>query len=122
MDDVEAEHALHATLVVDHRPELDRAAQQVAQRVAQGLVAAHHPHRVALGAALPRDRAAVLVAHEREGQAVVDRPQVDVAHARQRQALERAVGADEVLDELVGRVGMSSSAGVPYWASTPPCA
>jgi hypothetical protein len=31
-------------------------------------------------------------------------PQVDVAHPLQREALERPVGADEVLDELVGGV------------------
>jgi hypothetical protein len=30
------------------------------------------------------------------------RPQVDVAHAAQREALERAVGAHEVLHERVG--------------------
>jgi hypothetical protein len=46
-------------------------------------------------------------------------PQVDVADALQREALERAVGADEVLDERsAGR--MSSSAGAAYCARWPP--
>ena len=85
-------------------PSCDRAGQQVAERVAQGLVAAHRADRVALAAALPRHRPAALVADEREGQAVVDRPQVDLARAREGQALERAVGAHEVLDEVVGGV------------------
>ena len=37
------------------------------------------------------------------GAACRDRPQIDVAHPLQGEALERAVGADEVLDECVGR-------------------
>ena len=102
MDGLEVEHALHAPLVVDDGAELDRAGQQVAERVAQGLVAAHRVHRMALAAALPGHRPPGLVADEREGQAVVDRSQLDLARARERQALERAVGADEVLDEVVG--------------------
>ena len=77
MDDVDADHALHATLVVDDRADSTRAGQQLAQRVAQGLVAAHRAHGMALAAALPRHRPPRLVADEREGQAVVDRPQLD---------------------------------------------
>ena len=46
-------------------------------------------------------------------------PEVDVADAHQRQPLQRPVGADEVLDEVVGGA-ISSSAGVAYWASSPP--
>ena len=47
-------------------------------------------------------------------------PEVDVAHALQRQPLERPVGADEVLDERVGRVPSAARPAVAYWASLPP--
>ena len=69
----------------------------------------------------PAERTPVLVDQQRELEVAVahlraDRldaladahqrrlPEVDVAHALERQALERAVGADEVLDERVRRV------------------
>ena len=79
------------------------------------------PLQVAL--AQPADRPVVVVDQQRELREVGvlhgrpqladvvarlrrrDLPQVDVAHPLQREALERAVGAHELLDELVGRVG-----------------
>ena len=46
-------------------------------------------------------------------------PEVDVSHAQKGQALQRPIGADEVLDEVV-RGAHQQLGGVAYWASMPP--
>ena len=125
---LDREHADRRRRVVDHRPVLRLVLEQVGERVAQHVVlvderrrggaqlvaararrpararrasrAAARRRRPAAGRARPSSaslrrasRHRVARAHERRP------PQVDVAHALQREALERPVGADEVLDE-----------------------
>ena len=128
-EQLDREHADDAALRVDDRPVLDLVGQQVAQRVAQDVVELDDRlgRRRELGAhallaqpALgePPERPPVAVDHERVRHlggrragarlghrlALADerrRPQVDVAHALEREPLERAVGAHEVLHERV---------------------
>ena len=133
-DDLDREDAVDPALVVDHRRVLRLALEQVGERVAHDVVAVEQrPERrvgsarhrlggeVALGE--PAERAALAVDQQRVGDLDVGRgqlrphlggrladvgqrrlPEVDVGDPHQRQPLQRPVGADEVLDELVGGV------------------
>ena len=117
---------------VDHRCVLGLVLEQVGQGVAEDVVELHHRlggrAQVTLDAfaaqgalAEPAERLAVAVHEQRDVEVGVGDlrarlrtvlahadgrglPQVDVAHALERQPLERAVGAHEVLHEVVGRV------------------
>ena len=120
--------------MVDHRRVLGLALKQVGERVAHDVVAVEQrPERrvgrarhdvgaeVALGE--PAERAALAVDQQWVGDLDVGRgelrlhlggrlayvgqgrlPEVDVGDPHQRQPLQGPVGADEVLDELIGRV------------------
>ena len=138
-------------MVVDHRRVAALVVEQAPERVAHDVVEVDPQEvrmrrlarrdAIALGQRAlgqPAQRPAVVVDHQRDRQVGLRHlrahvgqrvpltheralPQVDVAHALERQALERAVGADELLDVVVGRVDQQlGRRGVLGQAGRPP--
>jgi hypothetical protein len=102
VDEVHGQDPGQAPVLVHDGPVLRLALQEVRQRVAQDVVAVDDRHGRGAPAGIdPGDRAPRVVELEPVGDLLLG-PEVDVAHAQEREALQGAVGADEVADEVVG--------------------